>query len=206
MWLVVGLGNPGRKYERNRHNIGFRVVDELARRHGLPAWKPAASRRRDHERRRSRPSAAASGRTAQADGVHEPLRVRGAADGRSSTRSTSTDILVVHDEIDLDLGVVRLKRGGGHGGHNGLRSIIEQLGERRLRAAARWASAASPSRPAAAGAKDAAGWVLADFPAAQAPRSSAMIAAGARTSRPSSPTASPGDESAQRPVPISRRS
>jgi len=170
MWLVVGLGNPGAKYARNRHNIGFLVVDELAAKHGLPAWKSGKHGAETTtgvittERGRERAlllkpmefmnlSGFAVQRTAAFHGIEAP------------------DILVIHDEIDLDLGMVRLKNGGGHGGHNGLRSITEQLatgGFARLRMGVGRDPNAQP------GNKDAAGWVLSDFPATP----SAMIAAG----------------------------
>jgi PTH1 family peptidyl-tRNA hydrolase len=80
----------------------------------------------------------------------------------------------VHDEIDLPFGTVRLKSGGGHGGHNGLRSITEQIGAKFARL--RMGIGRDPKAPP--GAKDAAGWVLSDFPAAHAAVVTAMIAAG----------------------------
>lgn len=174
MWLVVGLGNPGAKYERNRHNIGFRVVDELAAKHGL-SWKTGGKHGGDTasgvvttERGRERCvllkpmefmnlSGFAVSRAAQFHGIEVP------------------EILVVHDEIDLDFGIVRLKKGGGHGGHNGLRSMIEQLGDPGF-ARLRMGIGRDPKAPP--GAKDAAGWVLSDFPAAQAAVLTAVIAAG----------------------------
>ncbi len=175
MWLVVGLGNPGGKYERNRHNIGFLVVDELANKHGLPAWKTGGKLGGDTttgiittERGREKAvlvkpmefmnlSGFAVQRTAGFHGIEVP------------------NILVVHDEIDLDFGVVRLKSGGGHGGHNGLRSMIEQLGDPGF-ARLRMGIGRDPNAPP--GSKDAAGWVLSDFPAAQGKPLAAVIAAG----------------------------
>ena len=174
MWLVVGLGNPGSKYERNRHNIGFRVVDELAAKHSL-SWKSGGKLGGDTasgivvtERGRERAvlvkpmefmnlSGFAVQRTAQFHAIETP------------------NILVVHDELDLELGIVRLKSGGGHGGHNGLRSIIEQLGEASF-ARVRMGIGRDPKAPP--GAKDAAGWVLSDVPAAQTSTLNAVIAAG----------------------------
>ncbi len=174
MWLVVGLGNPGSKYERNRHNIGFRVVDELASKHGL-VWKSGGKLGGDTasgivttERGRERAvllkpmefmnlSGFAVQRTAQFHAIETP------------------SILVVHDELDLELGIVRLKSGGGHGGHNGLRSMIEQLGEPGF-ARVRMGIGRDPKAPP--GSKDAAGWVLSDVPVAQASVLSAVIAAG----------------------------
>ncbi len=174
MWLVVGLGNPGSKYERNRHNIGFRVVDELASKHQL-AWKSGGKLGGDTasgivvtERGRERAmllkpmefmnlSGFAVQRTAQFHSIEVP------------------NILVVHDELDLEFGIVRLKNAGGHGGHNGLRSMIEQLGEAGF-ARVRMGIGRDPKLPP--GGKDAAGWVLSDFPAAEASALSAVIAAG----------------------------
>lgn len=178
MWLVVGLGNPGARYARNRHNIGFQVVDALAAKHGLPAWKSGklggdtTSGAITTERGRERAillkpmdymnrSGFAVQRTADFHGV-DPA-----------------SILVVHDEIDLELGVVRLKSGGGHGGHNGLRSITEQLGGGGF-ARLRMGIGRDPNvPPGAADSKQAvAGWVLSDFPAALAGVVTAMIHAG----------------------------
>jgi PTH1 family peptidyl-tRNA hydrolase len=174
VWLVVGLGNPGSKYERNRHNIGFRVVDELAAKHAL-SWKSGGKLGGDTasgvittERGRERAvllkpmefmnlSGFAVQRAAQFHAIDVP------------------NILVVHDELDLDFGIVRLKSGGGHGGHNGLRSMIEQLGGNGF-ARLRMGIGRDPN--AKPGAKDAAGWVLSDFPKAQAEALSAVIAAG----------------------------
>ncbi len=174
MWLVAGLGNPGSKYERNRHNIGFRVVDELAAKHSL-SWKAGgklggetASGVVTTERGRERAvlvkpmefmnlSGFAVQRAAQFHGIETP------------------NILVVHDELDLEFGIIRLKSGGGHGGHNGLRSMIEQLGDGSF-ARVRIGIGRDPKAPP--GSKDAAGWVLSDFPQAQASALTAVIAAG----------------------------
>jgi len=174
MWLVVGLGNPGSKYARNRHNIGFMVVDELARRHNLPAWKgtvkggEATTGLLTTERGREK---------AVLVKPQEFMNVSGFAVSRAAQfYSVEPDhILVVHDEIDLDFGIVRLKNGGGHGGHNGLRSIMEQLGTGTF-ARLRMGVGRDPNKPP--GSKDAASWVLADFPAAQATALEAVISAG----------------------------
>jgi peptidyl-tRNA hydrolase, PTH1 family len=178
MWLVVGLGNPGAKYARNRHNIGFQVVDELVAKHGLPAWKAGklggdttagiVTTERGRERcavlkpmEFMNLSGFAVQRTAAFHGIEPP------------------EILVVHDEIDLELGIVRLKSGGGHGGHNGLRSITEQLGSSKF-ARLRIGVGRDPRLPpgGGAGGQAVAGWVLSDFPAAQAGVVTAMIKAG----------------------------
>ena len=173
MWLVVGLGNPGAKYERNRHNIGFRVVDELARKHGLPAWSTKLGGDTTAgivttERGRER---------AVLLKPMEFMNLSGFALQRTAAfhKVDADQILVVHDEIDLPFGSVRLKNGGGHGGHNGLRSIHEQLGSGGF-ARLRMGIGRDPNaRP---GAKDAAGWVLSDFPAVQQEAVDRMILAG----------------------------
>jgi PTH1 family peptidyl-tRNA hydrolase len=119
--LVVGLGNPGREYEDTRHNIGFIVVDEIARRLG-GQWKDkfggqiAQTARGDRQLVLLKPM--------------EYMNLSGHATQRTASffKIAANDILVVHDDIDLPFGDVRVKVGGGHGGHNGLRSITEQLG------------------------------------------------------------------------------
>ncbi|WP_019571495.1 aminoacyl-tRNA hydrolase [Thioalkalivibrio sp. ALMg3] len=121
--LVVGLGNPGPRYAETRHNAGFWFVDTLARRHGTE-FRPES--RFDGE----------AARLALPDGdcwLLKPmsfmnksgLPVRKCAD---FYRIPPSAILVVHDELDLDPGVVRLKLGGGHGGHNGLRDLHRHMG------------------------------------------------------------------------------
>jgi len=176
VWLVVGLGNPGAKYARNRHNIGFQVVDELAAKHGLPAWKSGklggettagvVTTERGRERcvllkpmEYMNLSGFAVQRTADFHAVEPP------------------SILVVHDEIDLELGMVRLKSGGGHGGHNGLRSITEQLGGGGF-ARLRMGVGRDPRVPPGADKQAVASWVLSDFPRDQAGVVTAMIQAG----------------------------
>ena len=178
MWLVVGLGNPGAKYARNRHNIGFQVVDELAAKHGLPAWKTGklggdtTSGLITTERGRERATLLRPMEYMNRSGF-AVQRTAGFHDIEPAS------ILVVHDEIDLELGVVRLKSGGGHGGHNGLRSIMEQLGGGKF-ARLRMGVGRDPRvPPGAADTQQAvANWVLSDFPPAQAGVVTAMIKAG----------------------------
>jgi peptidyl-tRNA hydrolase, PTH1 family len=173
MWLVVGLGNPGGKYERNRHNIGFRVVDALAAKHGLPAWKTTKGGETT-----SGPITTERGRErAVLLKPMEFMNLSGFAVQRTASfhHVEPSEILIVHDEVDLDFGIVRLKSGGGHGGHNGLRSIVEQLGSAAF-ARLRIGVGRDPKSPP--GSKDAANWVLADFSAAQAETLNAVIAAG----------------------------
>jgi PTH1 family peptidyl-tRNA hydrolase len=176
MWLVVGLGNPGAKYARNRHNVGFQVVDELVAKHGLPAWKAGKGGETTAgvittERGRER---------ALLCKPMEFMNLSGFAVQRTADfHHVEPDaILVVHDEIDLDFGVLRLKRGGGHGGHNGLRSIMEQLGGGTF-ARLRVGVGRDPRVPPGGGnAQAVASWVLSDVPAAQAGTVTAMIQAG----------------------------
>ena len=123
--LIVGLGNPGREYETTRHNVGFRWVDELARLQNL-GFKSEA---KFH-------GLAARG---QLHG-HEMLLLKPQTFMNLSGRAVGAlmqfykiapaEILVVHDELDLPPGVARLKTGGGHGGHNGLKDIIAHLGSK----------------------------------------------------------------------------
>ena len=119
MWLVVGLGNPGDEYERTRHNIGFMVADELARRWKAPGWREKFG-----------------GEIAQTQDIvvlrpQEYMNVSGQAVQRTQAfyKIEPSHTIVVHDEIDLPFGKLRVKVGGGHGGHNGLRSIIQMSGD-----------------------------------------------------------------------------
>ena len=122
MFLVVGLGNPGPAYVGNRHNIGFMAVDEIVRRHGFSPWRTKFQ------------GEIADG---MVDGkkalVLKPMTYMNDS-GRSVLAAatfykiSSEDIIVFHDEIDLAPGKLRVKRGGGHAGHNGLRSIHAGLG------------------------------------------------------------------------------
>ena len=118
--LVVGLGNPGREYARNRHNAGYLVADELARRHG-GAWRSKFSGQIAEIRLDGHKVALLKPETY----MNESGRSVGAA-----ARFFKVDpdaVLVVHDEGDFDLGRVELKAGGGLAGHNGLRSIAQHL-------------------------------------------------------------------------------
>lgn len=121
--LIVGLGNPGTEYARTRHNAGYWFVDELARRHG-GSWRRES--RHQSELARTRIDGAELW-------LQKPLTFMNASGAAVASlarfqRIEPGAILVVHDEIDLPPGTVRLKEGGGHGGHNGLRDLIAQLG------------------------------------------------------------------------------
>jgi len=122
--LVVGLGNPGPAYEQTRHNVGFWWLDELAARHRC-SFK--AESRHGGEVCRIRL------------GSHEPRLLKPMTFMNRSGQAVQSlaaffrlppeRILVAHDDLDLPAGSVRLKKGGGHGGHNGLRDIIARLGK-----------------------------------------------------------------------------
>jgi PTH1 family peptidyl-tRNA hydrolase len=120
--LVVGLGNPGPTYEGTPHNIGYRVIDELARRHGF------ARARRGFDGRVA--EGAVCGRTVL---LLQPTTFmndsgRSVAAALRAVKLRLGDVLVVHDHIDLPFGRLRLMEGGGSGGHNGLKSITGLLG------------------------------------------------------------------------------
>ena len=126
--LIVGLGNPGPQYQATRHNVGFWFVDALASRYGCTLraesrfFGEVCRGVFDGEDCRLLKPSTFMNRSGQA--------VRSLA---GFYRIPVQRILVVHDDLDLDVGVVRLKRGGGHGGHNGLRDIIAQMGKDFLR-------------------------------------------------------------------------
>lgn len=121
--LIVGLGNPGREYEDTRHNAGFWFIDALARRGGAMLEK------------QSRFSGEVAKLTLAGQSVWllKPTTFMNRSGQATAAlanfyRIVPTSVLVVHDELDLLPGVVRLKRGGGHAGHNGLKDIQARLG------------------------------------------------------------------------------
>jgi PTH1 family peptidyl-tRNA hydrolase len=129
MLLLVGLGNPGERYAGNRHNIGFMVLQAIAKRHGIGPW------------RRRFQGLACEG---PVGGVRSLLLLpgtymnesgRAVADAARFYKVALPEIVVFHDEIDLSPGKVRVKIGGGIAGHNGLRSISAHIGNdyRRVR-------------------------------------------------------------------------
>jgi PTH1 family peptidyl-tRNA hydrolase len=122
MFLIVGLGNPGKKYERNRHNVGFMTADRVRDDAGLPAWKEKFSGVFSR--------GAAFGGDVMLLKPTTFMNVSGdSVQPAAAFAKVDPDrIVVVHDELDLPFGDVRIKVGGGHAGHNGLRSIIERLG------------------------------------------------------------------------------
>lgn len=121
-WLVVGLGNPGENYALTRHNAGFFVVDELARRSGSK-WKVHKSRCDVAEIR------LADQRTVIAKPKSFMNESGGPVAGlRDYYKAEIGNVIVIHDELDIDFGSLRLKCGGGDNGHNGLKSIRQSVG------------------------------------------------------------------------------
>jgi peptidyl-tRNA hydrolase, PTH1 family len=122
--LLVGLGNPGRKYERTRHNVGFRVAEEAARKLGAALgsdsrWNALVGKAEDIA-------------------VLLPqayMNLSGEVVGQAARfwKVAPEGIVVVHDEIDLEFGRIQVRQGGGDAGHNGLRSIREHLGGETMR-------------------------------------------------------------------------
>lgn len=152
MILFVGLGNPGAKYARNRHNIGFMAVDRIAEDHGFSPWR-----------------AKFQGQVCEGNLGREKvlllkpetfMNLSGQSVGEAVRfyKLTPADVTVFHDEIDLAPGKVRVKSGGGHAGHNGLRSLHQHIGPEYARVRL------GVGHP---GHKDAVpGYVLRDFPKA----------------------------------------
>ena len=122
--LIVGLGNPGSKYAKNRHNVGFMVLDRLASALGTTVSR---SKFKGHYA-----TATVEGRSVALLKPMTFMNLSGQSvvPARTFFNVTDANIIVVHDEIDLPFGTVKIKVGGGHAGHNGLRSIIAQLGGR----------------------------------------------------------------------------
>jgi PTH1 family peptidyl-tRNA hydrolase len=120
--LIVGLGNPGPQYSWTRHNAGFMVLDRLSRLSAIPVTRKAFS-------------------GLAGDGNWEGERVyllkpqtfmnlsgRSVAEALRFYKLSLSDLIVIHDDLDIPFGNVKLKQGGGHGGHNGLRSLAQELG------------------------------------------------------------------------------
>ena len=155
--LVVGLGNPGPKYAKTRHNVGFMVADLLAARMGavFKVHKKSGAE-------------IVTGRIAHKPVLLAKPRTYMNESGRqvgplAKFYSVSpADVIVIHDELDIDFGQIRLKLGGGEGGHNGLRSVANALGTKDFQRV-RIGIGRPPGR------KDPAAFVLENFSAAQRP-------------------------------------
>jgi peptidyl-tRNA hydrolase, PTH1 family len=149
--LVVGLGNPGRQYQRNRHNIGHLVVDELAHRHGATFKSRYSGRLTDIRLDGKRVALLAPETYMNESG-------KSVAPAVGFYKVPLDALLVVHDEGDFDLGRIQARLGGGLAGHNGLRSIVRDIGSQeflRLRIGV--------GRPGRGDPRDLADYVLADF-------------------------------------------
>jgi PTH1 family peptidyl-tRNA hydrolase len=122
MYLIVGLGNPGRAYEGNRHNVGFMTADDLRRAERMQDFKAKFSGVWTRGEIGGAPVAILEPQTfmnLSGDSVQPAV---------AFLKVATSDVVVVHDELDLPFGDVRVKVGGGHAGHNGLRSIMGRLG------------------------------------------------------------------------------
>lgn len=123
MKLFVGLGNPGAKYAHNRHNIGFMSVDRIAEDHGFSPWRSKFQGQISDGR--------LGGQKVTLLKPETFMNLSGQSVGEAMRffKLASTDITVFHDEIDLAPGKCRVKSGGGHAGHNGLRSLHQHVGD-----------------------------------------------------------------------------
>ena len=128
-WLVVGLGNPGPAFASQRHNVGYRVADALAQRVGVRFSAKRGMRAEVAEGRVGSPGDDASSRLVLAKS-RTFMNETGAAVSRllSYYKLLPAQMIVIHDELDIDPGQLRVKFGGGDNGHNGLRSIRQSLG------------------------------------------------------------------------------
>ena len=121
-WLIIGLGNPGKGYRSTRHNVGFRVVDRLAREQGIQFNKRRGG------------AQVGEGRVGREKVIlAKPLTYMNKSGVAVKKLVRASDIpldhlVVVHDDLDLACGRMKIKETGGHGGHKGVQSIIEQLG------------------------------------------------------------------------------
>lgn len=122
MLIFAGLGNPGAKYAGNRHNIGFMALDRIAEDHGFGPWKSRFQGQVSEGRLGSEKLLLLKPETfmnLSGQSVGEAMRFY---------KLTPADVIVFHDELDLAPGKIRVKQGGGHAGHNGLRSIHQHIG------------------------------------------------------------------------------
>jgi PTH1 family peptidyl-tRNA hydrolase len=156
-WLVVGLGNPGPEYARNRHNAGFMIIDLLATRVGARFGR--------HRRAVAQVAEGHLGAGGPRLVLAKPMTFMNLSGGPAAALSRfykipAERIVALHDELDIPYGQIRLKLGGGEGGHNGLRSLSQSLGTRDyLRV--RFGIGRPPGR------QDPADYVLSDFSVAE---------------------------------------
>ena len=162
-WLAVGLGNPGPQYTTNRHNIGFMVLDELARR-GCETFRDKFNGKLTKVRLDTVDAWLLKPMTF--------MNKSGVSVGSAGSfyNITPEHAVVIHDELDLPFGQLRIKVGGGHGGHNGLRSIFAHYGRDFVRVRC---GIGRPQRG------DVTGHVLGDFNASEAPVLEHLVASAA---------------------------
>ncbi|MBQ0904783.1 aminoacyl-tRNA hydrolase [Micromonospora sp. U21] len=156
-WLVVGLGNPGREYAGNRHNVGFMVADLLAGRVGARFGR--------HKRAVAEVAEGRLGFGGPKLVLAKPLTYMNLSGGPVAAlaqfyKVPPAQVIALHDELDIGYGQVRVKCGGGEGGHNGLRSMSKSLGTREY-IRVRFGVGRPPGR------QDPADYVLSDFGAAE---------------------------------------
>jgi peptidyl-tRNA hydrolase, PTH1 family len=156
-WLVVGLGNPGREYAGNRHNVGFMVAELLAERVGARFGR--------HKRAVAEVAEGRLGFGGPKLVLAKPLTYMNLSGGPVAALSQfykvpPAQVIAVHDELDIEFGQVRVKFGGGEGGHNGLRSMSKSLGTKDY-VRVRFGVGRPPGR------QDPADFVLSDFGAAE---------------------------------------
>ncbi len=162
MWVIAGLGNPGSKYATSRHNIGFMVLDRLAERWSVSTRSKKFSSQFGQGQVGDTRALLAKPQTymnCSGDAL-QPMA--------AYHKVPPSRVLVIHDELDLPFGTVRVKLGGGHAGHNGLRSIGARLGGSeypRIRVGI--------ARPSSGG--DVTGYVLGSFSSAERPELDAVI-------------------------------
>lgn len=124
MYLIAGLGNPGIKYEKTRHNIGFLVIDEIIKNLETsninnPQFKSIVKKEKSNLYAKPQTFMNLSGEAIEAIADYYDI--------------ANENIIIIHDDLDLPFGTIKFKKGGGHGGHNGLRSIDKHIGDDYLR-------------------------------------------------------------------------
>lgn len=127
MFLVVGLGNPGAGYAHNRHNIGFMAADTIVRRHSFGPW------RKKFQGNLAEGQIGLEKLCILKPATFMNLSGQAVAEAARFYKLPPEQVIVLHDELDLISGKVRVKRGGGAGGHNGIKSIDQHLGNATLR-------------------------------------------------------------------------
>jgi PTH1 family peptidyl-tRNA hydrolase len=168
MWLVVGLGNPGREYEGTRHNVGFAVVDCLARRHRV-SFTGKFKAELGQGSIRGQASVLLKPQT------YMNLSGQAVQPTMAFFKVPLDTIVVVHDDLELDLGQIKVKRGGSSGGHNGLKSIDGAIGPAYLRIRAGIGHPRDKVPPGAARGGSVVGHVLSAFTGRDAEEAASLV-------------------------------